>query len=163
MAHSKKSLVGVGMVLLFLLGLLSLWRRSLAAPSTSVISQTITDTFARAGYSPEMASYWIAIAKFETANFNSVLCVKYHNLFGMSYPTVGRDYGKVTLTDDGKPHDFSTYDNYQQSVDDLIEYLDAFGYSKDYNTIDELISYMKQKNYFGSSVSLYLQGVKQYL
>ena len=81
----------------------------------------------------------------------------------MSYPTVGIDYGKVTLTDGGKPHDFSTYPSISESVDDLIEYLVALKYPRDFETPDQLVSFMKAKNYFGSDAKVYLAGVKRYL
>ena len=168
MAPSKKSLLGFVTAGLLLVGLLILLLRSRAGMSTSTetkeaISGTIRKALMQAGYSARAADYWVAIAKFESANFNSQLCTKYHNLFGMSYPTVGKNYGKVTLNDAGTPHNFSTYDTFKESVEDLLEYLAAFKYSKDPESIDELVNYMKSKNYFGSPVSTYLAGVKRYL
>lgn len=161
-------MLGFVMAGLLLVGLLILLLRSRAGMSTSTetkeaISDTIRKGLTQAGYSARAADYWVAVGKFESANFNSQLCTKYHNIFGMSYPTVGKNYGKVTLKDAGVPHDFSAYDTFKESVDDLVEYLNAFKYPKDPESVDELVTFMKSKNYFGSSLTSYIAGVKRYL
>jgi len=152
------------MGVLLLVGLLMLWLRSLRGATTSTTLRVAIDsTFKRYGYSERMANYWMAIAKVESANLTSSLFTKYNNPFGMSYPTIGRDYGKVTLKDAGTSHDFSVYPSVQDAVDDLIEYLSGFGYKKDYETPDELVEYMKAKGYYSPTAAIYLKAVKVYL
>lgn len=171
MAQSKKLPNGLGMVLLFLLGLLTLFllfRKKLSTSTAPVQTDTnpvaaIISGLTAAGYSETFAKMWVAVSKFETANFSSRLCVKHNNLFGMSYPTAGKDYGKVTYDDPpGTPHDFSAYPSFKESVADLVEYLAAFKYPKDFNEVADLVSFMKSKNYFGSPLSQYVAGVQRY-
>lgn len=161
MRQSKSSLPGPVILLLSAFGLLIallLFRRG-KTTSTSGPRQLIVSKLETAGYSPDFARMWGAVAAFETGNFTSSLYVNHHNLFGMAWPTVGVDYGHTESSEGTK----SSYETDAQSIDDLIEYLQAKGYPQHVDRVEDLVHFMKSKSYFGSPEAVYLAGVKRYL
>lgn len=158
MASKKPSPVGLVILLLSLLGSVIALIAYRKKGSTST-AQMILDKIEAAGYSFDFAKYWVAVSKFETANYTSPLYRDAHNLFGMGYPTVGKDYGS-TMSKEGLKSKYPT-DN--DSIDDLIEYLVAFKYPHTVKSPDELVRIMKQNGYFTADENTYLQGIKSYL
>ena len=161
MASKRKSQPGRVMLVLLSIGLLIALIVSLIKGSSSPkkIANQIKVALERAGFSSDMVTYWIAISKFETANYTSSLFRNARNLFGMAYPTIGIDYGYIQSSEGLK----SKYETTQQSVDDLVEYLIGFNYPKTLGSINELVKFMKSKGYFTANEQTYLAGVKKYL
>lgn len=134
-------------------------------PSTVPPSPEIDFILTGAGYSPAMASWWTAISKVETGNYTSVLFKDYNNLFGMTVPSQRRSLrnGEVERMDGGVMNRFSTYATTQDSILDLVIYLQALRYPVTFNSVDDLVAFMRSKGYFTASLSSYLANVKRYL
>ena len=156
---SKKSSIGFVMALLFSLGLLIAYLTSRKSPNTSRTKATIINGLTNAGFSGAFARMWVAVAQHETGNFTSSLYRNANNIVGMTYPTVGKDYG-WTIGEGGMK--FSKYPDVKDAVDDLIEYLLAFGYPKDFETVADLVAFMKSKSYFSGDQSVYTKAVQSF-
>lgn len=156
---SKTSRTGHVTWLQLLLGLLIVWLLSLARKNTSKApSELIKSKLLDAGYDSNFAKWWSAISNFETAKWTSNLYLMYHNLFGMKQP-VKRATTSLGPTSDG----WASFADDSKSVDDLILYLSARNYPKSFDSLESLVSFMKQKSYFEEPVDYYLNGVKSRL
>ncbi len=119
------------------------------------IPNRIINAFTNDGYSLKVAQWWVAISKFETANFRSNLAINYNNLFGMKVANKRpRDQAGAS------PSGFASYDSWAQSIRDQLLYLKYFNYPKDFESLQDLVAFMKSKGYFEEPLSVYLSGVK---
>lgn len=118
-----------------------------------------------AGYSPDMARYWTAVSKLETANYTSRLFREANNLFGMGVPTVRRSLrsGVWTGIDGGEERQFSAYASTANSVKDLVLYLQSRSYPTTFGSAEQFVNFMRSKGYFESDPQKYLDGIKRYL
>jgi uncharacterized FlgJ-related protein len=143
----------------FAVGLLILLLLFLRKTSSS---QTIKNRLTRAGYTPDVASWWVAVSKMETADFTSLLAKKFNNLFGMGVgPADSTASGVTVRPSDGQK--FATYATKADSVDDLILYMKRLGYPKNFDSVDSMVTFMKSKNYFVEDAAVYLKAVKSWL
>jgi len=152
----KNSFRGYGMLALFLIGLLITWilcqKRKLSFSQT--VSQILTQ-LKQAGLSDREALFWVAVSRWETADFTSTLCTKYNNYFGMKWAKAegvpGVDYnGSFWANPSGLA----------DSVRVQLGYMQRFGYPKDFPNVESFVSFMKSKGYFQEVESEYLAGVK---
>lgn len=125
-------------------------------PSSSIIR-----ILKRSGYSDRFARMWVAVAKHESANFTSRLFRSVNNPFGMQHPRV-RKTTSIGPFDLGREGKMASYKSVADAARDLVFYLEAFKYPKDFETVDQLVAFMKSKGYFTDSVSNYLNGVKKW-
>ena len=116
--RKQKSQAGYVILWLSVTGLLIVLIRSLTSRSISPnqIRSLIRSKLISAGYSPEFAWWWYGIARHETDDFKSKLFRQANNLFGMGYPTVGKDYGSIESSEGLK----SKYPSVDASIDDLV-------------------------------------------
>lgn len=124
--------------------------------------QLILATLKRRGYSDRMASYWVAVSQFETANWTSKLYTNSNNLFGMMFVNNKRpnhQSGEVQASEGM----FATFRSRADSVKDLADYMDYMKYPKDFETLLDLIQFMAKKNYFyAPNLEAYYEGVRRY-
>lgn len=147
--------IGFGGLLILLAGFLVLLIRSRASAS---VGQTqislITNILINAGLNTQNAKFWCAISAFETNNWTSDIYVQNHNLFGMRLP-----YDDTTAVDER--NGFAVFLSDSDSVKDLVMYFDRLNWEQlNFNSIPDLVSYMKAKNYFVEDETQYLQGVQ---
>lgn len=154
------SVDGSDMLLLASIGLAAFWllKPSRKKPIISdPTSARIESQLIAAGLSPRAAKMWRAVAQFETGNYTSNLFHTAHNLFGMKHPQ-RRETRSTGRTGSG----FATFDSLTDSVDDLVLYMREFNYPLDFDSVEALVSFMKQKGYFEEPLSYYLPGVQVY-
>lgn len=158
--RSSKSLLGSVILVLLLIGLpivcVAFLRKKTFSPEA--LDKQIQETITLAGYSPNVAKWFAAVSRHETAGYTSAVLQRDNNLFGMKFPTIRQ------TTADGK--DSSGYAHYKSTGDsasDLVLYLNARNYSRNYASVDALVQAMKDKGYFEDSVANYLRGVKFHL
>lgn len=102
-----------------------------------------------------MADWWIAVSNFETGKWTSDLYREENNLFGMKHPMK-----RLTLSRGPTgPGGFASFINQEHSIKDLILYMEEFNYPKDFNSLPEMIAFMKDKGYFEEPYDVYLAGV----
>lgn len=120
----------------------------------------IKRTFARAGLSDKLASWWTAIAKHETAGFTSRVYRDGNNLFGMKLPkgetlAIGQlPYGERQ----------AIFRSISDSAKDQVLFLTKrFHYPSDFTSLLDLIVYMKERGYFEDSLDNYYNAVRRWL
>lgn len=118
--------------------------------------------FPGSGY-PTSAEYnWDAIAKMETAGFTSKLYATYNNPWGMRDGS-GRPHHQAgtVQTSNGT---FATYDTLQDAAEDIIDWMNAAGFSKAPLTLAAHVAEMGKHGYFGTqSTASYLKLVKEWV
>lgn len=107
------------------------------------------------GFSPESINLWVAQSKTETDNFQSLLCNKYYNLFGMTVPERRKSLRNGEVFMQGDKLYFSTFANYVKSVKDLLLYVEYTNFPKNIRDIDAFVDKLKSKGYFTASVESY--------
>lgn len=101
--------------------------------------------------------YWTAISDYETGDWTNTFSVKGHNLFSMHY-TDHDPYAVGSTLGDGAA--LAVYASYEDSCRGLIDYFRRLSWSTlNFNSLNELIVYMKGKGYFGQNFDVYLAGV----
>lgn len=139
-----------GLLIAVLLSAFALGRKKQSTSSLKSnrpeIDNLIENKLAQAGYSNRFGQYWAAIAKHETGNYTSALFKNGNNLFGMGVPTRRPSIriGEIQSNEGLK----SKYSGPTQSIEDLILYLKALNYARDYPNIDSLVHEMKTHGYF---------------
>lgn len=105
-----------------------------------------------------LRSYISAQAKHETSNYKHLPAIQRNNYFGMKNANVRSQNGfKV----DGDQ--YRNYHSANQSLADLFLWLDYNNAPTKFQTAEEYVSFLKQKDYFEDSVSNYLNGLKSWL
>jgi hypothetical protein len=142
--------LSAGLLIALVIFLISLLRKK----PTELIIETLTD----AGYSDRMAKFWVAISDHETGTWSSVAYRQGNNLFGMKVPTHRES------TRDGEikvgSNIYSAYASRKKSVEDLVLYMEEFSYPFDFETSDELVTFMKSKGYFTADLEAYKKSVR---
>jgi hypothetical protein len=151
--NSRTSRSGGNTSLLFFLGGLTALLLFLSGRSSSP-REKIKRTLTQSGYSPNLAKWWAAVSDHETGTWTSNLYRNAHNLFGMKQP-LSRPTLSVGATSSG----FASFNNDQQSIDDLLLYLNEFNYPKDFLSLDDFIAFMKTKRYFEDRYENYYNSV----
>lgn len=157
---SKKSRTGVVISLLSLFGLAMLlfymvFRRNLISGNPK---QRITSLLKKAGYSDNVAKWWAAVSAFETADWTSDLFKESNNLFGMKQPNK-----RATTSAGPTKSGFASFRSIEDSIQDLLLYLDDFNYPKDTTGLLAFIGEMKDNGYFEERFDTYYDGVKSKL
>jgi hypothetical protein len=121
--------------------------------------QIIEDTLTKAGYPLETVRYWVCVSAFETAGWTSSIFRLYKNLWGMTLAP--RDTTAIGASD--TPEKQAIYTSVQSSADDLILFMQKrWKYPKSFASIEHLVSYMKDRNYFMGNKDQYIAGVKSW-
>lgn len=118
----------------------------------------IIDELLQYGFDLDTAKYWCAVSAFETKEWKSTLYLQYHNMFGMGYPTYGQDYGHVDTPEGVK----SAYTRDDQSIYDLVEYLQATKWPTKFQGLEASVTRQKELGYFTGDYNTYLNGVRRY-
>jgi len=106
-----------------------------------------------------LANWWLAVAKFETANFTSGLYLDYGNPWGMNCvqmrPTT--QIGCTAAIYEGMSK--GIYTNDTEAGQDIVEYMRYFNYPTTFYDLAQFIAFMKSKGYFGADYQTYYNGV----
>jgi hypothetical protein len=128
---------------------LSLFGKSKRTPQ-SVIQQILWSL----GVDQQTIKYWTAVSAFETAGWTSRVFKESNNLFCLIVPgTKKLQYGEGQTI-------FETWEEAATAL--YFRVMKPFKYSMKYNSIEELVRYMKQKNYFTSDEAAYVAGVNRW-
>jgi Mannosyl-glycoprotein endo-beta-N-acetylglucosaminidase. len=122
------------------------------------MDRLIQKTLIDGGYSPRMAAMIAAVSRHETGNYTSPVFKTLNNLFGMRFPRVR----KTTALYESDSQ-YSVYTGPLASAIDMVYYLDARRYPRDFVHVADLVQAMKDKGYFEDSYENYLRGVKRAL
>jgi len=114
--------------------------------SPDQISQVILDTVQAGGYGNSIAQYLVYVSKMETAKWSSRLFRTNLNLWGMKTPQT-RD---TTALNKGSSDTWAKYDTVRNAARDIVLYLDEFNYPKQVNSLEDFVTIMKSKGYFGN-------------
>lgn len=107
------------------------------------------------GYGDSIASYWVKVAKFETGYFTSKRFVQHNNPWGMRYAY------KRNKTCMGKtPKGFAHYCTKNDGYWDIILYMRAREFPKEFSSLEEFTRFLKSKYYFEESYNYYYGGLK---
>ena len=155
MRNSKKSKQHLLLLVLSLLPLLLFWTKCSKAQKPTL--QTVRDYARSQGLSNEQAKVVAAVAANETGNFNSALCKKCNNLFGMGVPKSWN--GRYSSTYVGVEQVYSCYSDWRHSVLDFIDWCNRYtkGIANDPET---QVRAMHSKNYFTGKLEDYIRNVK---
>lgn len=137
-------------------GLIVLLFRSRAKSPQSVIKKILSPL----GLSPQMVKYWTAVSAFETADqnvkpyspWNSRVLRDSKNLFNIIVPGSQRlQYGEGQ----------TIFPTWEDSVIGLYErVMKPFRYPAHVESLEDLVRYMKLKNYFTAPLDGYLKGAR---
>lgn len=116
----------------------------------SVIVAEIYKYLTTLGMNRELALYIIAQSLHESGNYTSPLAVKYNNLFGMKQPQ-----RRETLSKGPTPNGYASYDNYLDSVGDLLLWLKEFNSPEAFDGPLQYVSFLKSKGYFEDTLTAY--------
>lgn len=108
---------------------------------------------ALAGYPERVIQYWTAISAHETAGWTSRVYKEGNNLFGMTLATKNTTaVGKLPYGE-GQ----AIFNSIADSAKDIRLYMERrFNYPMDFNSMAELVYYMKSKGYFTAPTLEYL-------
>lgn len=123
-------------------------------------TRIIIDELTEAGYSERMARMWVAVSRHETGDFTSPLFRNANNMFGMMQPKIRATTSIGTYR--ASEGDFARFRNLSDSAKDLVLYLRARQYPRDFETVDKLVEFMKSKGYFQDNIDRYKNGVKRF-
>ena len=112
-----------------------------------------------AGYSPKQARYWWAIAQYETGKFQNSLFNYANNPWSMRRPKIR----KTTAVGQTQRGAWAIYRNIPEAVEDLILYLQARQYPRDFPDFATFVAFMKAKGYFEEPFDFYYNGAKGYV
>jgi len=159
MKRSKKvfddSLTLSLILLAFAIGLLLLLRRflNISLRKESPSNQILT-ILKKQGLEPGFARLLAAQAIHETGNFKSRLFLQQNNAFGMKIPGL-RNTLNVAPLGDG----FATFLSLEDSVKDMLLYLDHFKIPMGIEDPFLYAQILKDKNYYEDSVETYFKGL----
>lgn len=117
----------------------------------------IVDSLTSHGYTKRHATFWVKVARMESNKYTSMLYKYHNNPWGMSYFRSGTrpTNGLYRVYYNGKPTRFAGYKTKEHAIEEIIFYLDAAKYPKDFSSLDEFIKFMKSKNYFEEPIWYY--------
>lgn len=160
---SRNFFLGLPMALILLVGLLILSVRSLLGKSQTVTNSkypaaaTIQNELIAAGYSTRMAKTWAAVSAFETGWFSSELCTQYNSFFGISSAASIVNAGRVW--DPAENQYMAIYSSEDQSIADLIRFMQAHNYPNDFATPAAQVTFMKGQGFFSGDITTYSNSV----
>jgi len=114
----------------------------------------------RNGLTENKAREVTAIFKHETGNFKSRLFREQNNLSGMRHATI-RD-----TTSLGSKNNYAFYCCLEDAIDDFLLWFKQYGCKPDdlnKMSLPEIITFMKNRNYFDDQFYNYYKGVKKWL
>ena len=161
---------GTGLILLFVLFLIvqSFFSRKSKTsgmnqtPMSTILQQKIFERLRERGVPADTARMIVAQAVHETGNFTSELWTLGNNAFGMKLPrrrpTLAIDEG---LKVEGDPA--ASFMTVEDSVDDLLLWLDFNSLPINYSTLEDYISAIRRKGYFTDTYIRYLTAVRRRL
>lgn len=181
MESLKKSPIGLLLLVLLLLGLaialgLFLWKSSRKGQNKSTVqkqSKLIKDNSERMGDASEQKVILsfisqeipsmnpliiLAIALHETGNLTSSVYHNNNNLFGMRMPKERQ----TTAIGDTNRDGYANYSNVQDSIADFRLWFDNIGEELDFDSPEEIVTVMKQYNYFEASLAGYKKAVRSF-
>jgi len=139
-----------------------LFIRMTRLPSLNQTQQKIIDTLTAGGMSQRAALFWCAVSMFETGNYTSNVFKLSNNCFGMKVPKYRRSSRSgIFQASDGQV--YSAYSSIEDSALDILYYCKDQNYPMDFQDVSFLVHYMKTKDYFEISESVYLAGVQSML
>jgi flagellum-specific peptidoglycan hydrolase FlgJ len=143
----------LGLAVLF--GIFLLWKRK--TPSKSLRTPPINQNLGpikRASLIP----YIEAQARHETGNYSSRLAQDQFNLFGMKKPFIRPFVGSKNSS-----NEYMTYESYDQSVKDLLLWMDNTGFPVSVRGSSEYVAELKKRGYFTDNYFTYLNGINSAL
>jgi len=141
--------------LIFAVGLLILLRQFLITNRRRESpSKQIFRILKKQGLEPGMSRLLVAQAVHETGNFNSRLFKQENNAFGMKVPSI-----RKTLNVNPNQGQFSTFLSVEDSVKDMLLYLDHFKIPLNINDPFIYAKILKDKNYFEDDIETYFKGL----
>jgi uncharacterized FlgJ-related protein len=98
-----------------------------------------------------------SIAGFESGNFDSYVYINNNNAFGLRMPKVR----KTTAIEDRGGYAY--YKNLSDSISDFILWFKQYDKEpKSFKNVNEIVTFMKSKNYFEGDKTKYAKGVSTY-
>jgi len=110
------------------------------------------------GLEPSMIRLLQAQAIHETGNFTSRLFLEQNNVFGMKVPSIRKTLNIAPLTG-GMGTGFSIFLGIDDSVKDMLLYLDHFNIPLDLADPFLYAQILKDKNYYEDPVEVYFKGL----
>lgn len=95
-----------------------------------------------------------AMAYHESGGFSSNIFRANNNLYGMKFPTARQTTAK------GKNQGYAVYKNQDDSVQDLLLWMDYVNFNMNVKKSEDFVYELKSRNYFEDSVENYLKGIK---
>ena len=124
----------------------------------------IVDTLVAHGYTKRHAQFWVKVARMESNKYHSILYKYHNNMWGMSYlpPNKARrpTNSSYRVYHNDKPTRFAGYQTKQLAIQEIVFYLEAANYPKDFKDLDTFILYMKNKGYFEEPFDYYKNALK---
>jgi len=163
MKHSRKvfdeSLTQSLILLAFAIGLLMLFRQFLIIGRRKEKPlKAISRILKAQGVEPSMIRLLQAQAIHETGNFTSRLFLEQNNVFGMKVPSIRKTLNVAPLTG-GMGTGFSIFLGIDDSVKDMLLYLDHFNIPLDLADPFLYAQILKDKNYYEDPVEVYFKGL----
>lgn len=109
------------------------------------------------GINRDFALYIIAQSLHESGNYTSQLAVNYNNLFGMKQPQK-----RETLSKGPTPNGYASYENYLDSVGDLLLWLKEFNSPETFQSPMAYVAFLKSKGYFEDNLTTYNAAVNKH-
>lgn len=152
-----ESLTPLLISLVFAIGLLLLLRRfrNTSLPKGKQ-SRQIFKILRKQGLEPQFSKLLIAQAIHETGNFQSRLFLQQNNAFGMKIPRIRKTLNVGQDPDGG----FATFISLEDSVKDMLLYLDHFKIPLDIDDPFKYAKILKDKNYFEDDIENYFKGLQ---
>lgn len=116
--------------------------------------QVISRILKAQGLETSMIKLLQAQAIHETGNFTSRLFKEENNVFGMKVPKIRKTLNVAFETDE-----FSTFLSIEDSIKDMLLYLDHFSIPLDQEDAFRYAQILKDKNYYEDPVEVYFQGL----
>jgi len=159
MKHSKKvfedSPIQSLILVAFAFGLLMLFRQFLIISRRKEKPlQAISRILRKQGLESSMIRLLQAQAIHETGNFTSRLFKENNNVFGMKIPSI-----RKTLNVAQDPEIFSQFVSIDDSIKDMLFYLDHFSIPLDLADPFLYAQILKDKNYYEDPVEVYFKGL----
>jgi len=150
-----KSLTQFLILLLFAIGLLMLFRQFLLISRRKEKPlRAISRILKAQGLDPSMVRLLQAQAIHETGNFTSRLFIENNNVFGMKIPSIRKTLNVAPATET-----FSQFVSIDDSVKDMLFYLDHFSIPLDLADPFLYAQILKDKNYYEDPVEVYFKGL----